>query len=713
MKNSFVPRRGRRHAPLRAVVVSLGSALAVLPAMAQGPVQLDAIVVSGEKSEALHTPTAIGSNLGLTPLQTPASVEAVTREQIEARGDARVEDAITRAAGISAIGHPGNGLSALSARGFTEATSVMRLYDGMRQYGGVGVTFPFNTWAIERIEVLRGPASVIHGDGAIGGVVNVVPKKPTRGPIENEVMFTLGTQGTARVGVGSGGALDEQFSYRVDASANRSDGWVDRGDMRDRTFSGVLRWDATTDLALTLTHAFGDQEPMRYFGTPLIDGRPLRAIRGNNYNVRDSEIRFLDRWTQLDAEWTPNDATRVRARAYHIESDRDWRNAERYVYNPGTGQIDRSDNTEIRHDQAQSGVTADVTFEGRLGGHDNVFSIGFDTSRSKFRHTNNTYSGSSGPVDVFDPEPGYFDSPFPTIPRFQNHARQQSVFMEDRLSLNGRWSVVGGLRYDRARIKRDDLLAGKQVMTKTYSDVGWRLGTVFDLKPDLALYVQYAKAADPVRSQLFLTPANSAFDMTEGRQIEVGLKQSLMGGRGEWTLAAYEIRKTDLLTRDPINPALSMQIGEQSSRGLEASFNLPLARNWRVEGNLALLRARYEDFNESSGGASVSRKGNVPTNVPERVANLWMSWDFAPDWTAMAGARHVGKRYADNANTLKLPAYTTMDLALEWRIDAKTTVTARGFNVFDKAYFTTAYYTNTQWLYGPSRRFELTVNHRF
>src|SRR3546814_15341464 len=77
----------------------------------------------------------------------------------------------------------------------------------MAQYGGVGLTFPFYTWSIERIEVLRGPASVIYGDGAIGGVVNVIPKKPTRGPVENELEATLGTDDTARLGLGSGGAL--------------------------------------------------------------------------------------------------------------------------------------------------------------------------------------------------------------------------------------------------------------------------------------------------------------------------------------------------------------------------------------------------------------------------------------------------------------------------------------------------------------------------
>ncbi|WP_419195617.1 TonB-dependent receptor [Bordetella petrii] len=688
--------------------------LAAFNAAAQStPATLSPIVVTGGAESALATEASTGSNLGLTPMQTPASIDVITREQIQERGDTNVNDAITRAAGFSGMAHPGNGNSALSVRGFTDSASVMRLYDGLRQYGGVGVTFPFDTWSVERIEVLRGPASVIYGDGAIGGVVNVVPKRPTRGPIRNEVQATIGTQDTARLGLGSGGALSDTLSYRLDLSGNYTDGWVDRGQSGDATFSGALRWDATPDLNFTLSYAYGYQRPMRYFGTPLIDGEQLDAVRKQNYNVSDSFMRFRDQWTQLDTVWTPNDATTVRARLYHVQSDRDWRNAERYVYNPGTGLIDRSDNTAITHDQTQTGLTMDAAFKGKLAGLDNTVSVGFDVNHASFKHINNTYTGSSGPVDPYDPAHGHFQSDFPTIPRYRNEADQFALFMEDRLALTSKWSVVGGLRYDHARVVRDDLVASQRALSKTYSDVGWRIGTAYDLTPDMAVYAQYAEAADPVGGLLMLSPANAEFDLAKGKQVEVGLKQAFWDNRGEWTLAAYHIRKSNLLSRDATDPSLRVQVGEQSSRGLEATVALTFAPGWRLEANATMLRARYDDFTESSGGGAVSREGKVPPNVPQRLANLWLSWNFQPGWTAMGGLRYVGKRYADNANTIELPSYTTTDLALRWDVNKDTSITARGYNVFDRAYFTTAYYTNTQWLYGPSRRFELTFNHRF
>lgn len=699
---------------LRHAAVPLSSSLAAMPALAQEePASLAPVVVTAGQSSLLDAPVATGSNLDLTPMQTPASVEVIRRDQLEERGDASVVDAVTRAAGISASPHPGNGLSELSARGFTGSASVMWLYDGTRQYGGVGMTFPFDTWSVERIEVLRGPASVIHGDGAIGGVVNVVSKKPTRGPIRNELQATVGTDDTQRLGLGSGGAINDRLSYRVDLSGNRSDGWVDRGDNHNASFSGALQFEATRDLSLTLSHSYGYQRPMRYFGTPLIEGRQLDAVREQNYNVKDGLMRFRDHWTELAATWTPNDAATVRARLYHIGSKRDWRNAENYDYNPATGLIDRSRNTQISHDQKQTGFGADATFKGRLAGLDNALSMGVELNHGSFRHINNTYVGSSGPVDPYDPDHGYFESDVPFIPRYRNKADQYALFMEDRIAFTPRWSVVGGLRYDHARVRREDLVIGQRNFNRTFSNLGWRLGTVYEVTPELALYAQYAEAADPVGGLLMLSPANAKFDLTEGRQVEIGLKQAFWNGRGEWTLAAYHIRKTNLITRDPTDPSRSVQVGQRSSRGIEATLALDFASGWRAEANATMLRARFDDFSESVGGTAVSRNGKVPPNVAERLAHLWLSWSFQPDWTAMAGLRYVGRRYANNANTLELPSYATTDLALRWDVTRDTSITARGYNVFDKAYFTGAYYNQTQWLYGPGRRFELTLNHRF
>lgn len=695
---------------------AIWTALAFTPALHAQPAPvatLPSISVSGDTPPlTLLETAATGTLLGLTPFETPASIEIISNEQLRARGAVTVTDAIIQAAGITAMRHPGNGGSSLSSRGFTDSNSIAQLYDGVRQYGGVGQTFIYDPWAVDRIEVLRGPASVLYGEGAIGGVVNVIPKKPTRGPIENEVQATVGTHDTQRLGFGSGGALDEKWSYRLDVSGNHTDSGISLGDSRDAAITAALRLDVTPDLNFTLTQALAWQEPTRYFGTPLRDGTMDYGLRHQNYNVADSKIIYRDSRSELKAEWSPNAATQVRSRVYYIGSDRDYRNAENYAWT-SAAMIQRTGYTEIRHDQEQTGVITDATFDGHLLGLANKVAVGFEVNRASLKHTNNSpYSGTSL-VDPWEPDHGRFINVAGTTPRYRNTASQYALFAEDRLMLTSRWSLLGGLRYDHIDLKRRDLVSDQTAYRTTFNNVGWRIGTVYDVLPTLSVYGQYAEAADPIGSLLLLSPANKNFDLSKGKQIEVGVKQTFWENKGQWTLAAYHIRKDNLVTRDPNDPALRIQVGEQSSRGLEATLGVELTPAWRVDLNAVALRARYDDFSESVNGASVSRNGNVPTDVPERVANAWVSWKFAPQWTASAGVRYVGKRYADAANRIEMAGYTTTNLALQWEPRRNLSLALRAFNVFDKQYAETAYYNQTQWLLGEGRRVELSANYRF
>ena len=124
--------------------------------------------------------TSTGSRLGLTRLQTPASVDVISAETMAERGQQNVIDAVTQdAVGFTASPAPGNGGLSFNTRGFNGNGTVMTLYDGTRLYVGSGtLTFPYDTWSAQRIEVLRGPASVLYGEGAIGGAINVISKMP-------------------------------------------------------------------------------------------------------------------------------------------------------------------------------------------------------------------------------------------------------------------------------------------------------------------------------------------------------------------------------------------------------------------------------------------------------------------------------------------------------------------------------------------------------
>ena len=659
----------------------------------------------------LRTPSRSASRLGLTPLETPASLDIISGETARLRGQTTVLEAVSQnGTGITAYGSPGFGLGAFTSRGFAGQNSIQTLFDGTRLYVGANTfTFPFDTWNVERIEVLRGPASVLYGDGAIGGVVNVVSKKPLFTPL-NVARVGLGEDGVARAAIDTTGPVGESLAYRLNVSGNRAGGWLTpEGDFRNLAVSGALTLQATPDLAVTLSHDLGYQEPTRYWGTPLVNGRVPDLIRFNNYNVRDSKIAFTDNWTQLRTEWTPTADLTVRNTAYRLQSRRHWRDVEQYRFNPATGLVDRSDYLEIYHQQEQIGNRFDATVRGSLFGLAHQFSAGFDVNHITFRHTNNFFFEKSDSVPLTGYDPGFFPAEGRATPAYATSTSQASVFAEDRLFLTERLSLLTGVRFDAPRLYREDLRTGAS-FERSFRALGYRFALLYEPTPDTSLYASYATATDPVNSLITLSQSLAGFELSTGRQVEVGAKGLAFGGAVEWTLAGYRIVKDNLISAVPGQPTVSTQVGQQSSLGAEAALSWLPAPGWRIDANLALLHAQYDDFSQNVGGVAVSYAGNQPVNVPEQVANLWVNWAFARDWEGRIGLQHVGEVFSDFGNTARRPAHTLVNLGLDHQVTAASRLSLRVFNLFDKTYAIDGSAVNgvgTAWLLGRPRSFEV------
>ena len=659
----------------------------------------------------LRTPSRSASRLGLTPLETPASLDIISGETARLRGQTTVLEAVSQnGTGITAYGSPGFGLGAFTSRGFAGQNSIQTLVDGTRLYVGANTfTFPFDTWNVERIEVLRGPASVLYGDGAIGGVVNVVSKKPLFTSL-NVARVGLGEDGVARAAIDTTGPVGESLAYRLNVSGNRAGGWLTpEGDFRNLAVSGALTLQATPDLAVTLSHDLGYQEPTRYWGTPLVNGRVPDLIRFNNYNVRDSKIAFTDNWTQLRTEWTPTADLTVRNTAYRLQSRRHWRDVEQYRFNPATGLVDRSDYLEIYHQQEQIGNRFDATVRGSLFGLAHQFSAGFDVNHITFRHTNNFFFEKSDSVPLTGYDPGFFPAEGRATPAYATRTSQASVFAEDRLFLTERLSLLTGVRFDAPRLYREDLRTGAS-FERSFRALGYRFALLYEPTPDTSLYASYATATDPVNSLITLSQSLAGFELSTGRQVEVGAKGLAFGGAVEWTLAGYRIVKDNLISAVPGQPTVSTQVGQQSSLGAEAALSWLPAPGWRIDANLALLHAQYDDFSQNVGGVAVSYAGNQPVNVPEQVANLWVNWAFARDWEGRVGLQHVGEVFSDFGNTARRPAHTLVNLGLDHQVTAASRLSLRVFNLFDKTYAIDGSAVNgvgTAWLLGRPRSFEV------
>ena len=674
------------------------------------------IQVVGAAASALVKPSTTGSRLGLTALETPASVQILAGELIRDRGDVVLSEAKSRAVGVASQADPGNGGGGVTARGFVGVGSVMQLWDGEQLFPGAStISFPFDPWTVDRIEVLGGPASVMYGTGAIGGVVNVVPRRPNAVRFDNTANLTAGSQNVFRGAFDTTGPLNDRWSYRFDLSQNTSGGWVDRGDSKSTALSGSIRFQAAPSLNVVLSEDYGYQKPETYFGTPTVNGRVDDSLRRTNFNVGDANILYKDSWTRGHTEWRPSPNVLVRNSLRALNTSRFWYDVEKYTFQPATGLVIRSDYIEIEHHQRQYGDRTEVMLNGGIAGRPNTVSVGGDYNWVRFQHVSNRPFGGSSSVTLIDPTPGNFVNPGVTRPRYETNTQQYSLSVEDRLAVAPQLSLIVGGRFDRYSIDRLDLVSNT-TSSRRFTPPSGRAGVVYSPRTDVSVYAQYATANDAVGTFISQSVSQQTFDLTTGRQVEVGVKQSMRNGRAEWTVAGYRIVKNNLVVPTPGNPTVSQQVGQQSSVGAEATVSLMVARGLRLDGNAAFLHARFDDFGETVSGTVISRNGNTPPIVPEQTANLWVTWNGSTAWQVRGGLRYVGERFWNNANTSTAPAFTVVDAGLRRTLTAKLTLDARLYNAFDKLYALTFAGSNDevpQWMLGRARAVEVSLGVRF
>lgn len=688
----------------------LAAAIALLCASSAFALDLPTVTIrgaAGDEGLALDRQNTTGSRLDISALDLPASAESLSAATIAARGDLLVKDAVTRSTGLTDSSSPGSGIS-YSARGFNGNNSIAMLENGQRLLvGSTTATYPADPWGYETIEVLRGPGSVVHGSGTTGAIVNAVRKAPRR---ESSLEILGGIGGgdsnlALRAGIGATGALGEQGAFRVDAYAGSSDGFIDRGESRH----GKILTSMTTTLApgvtlyVQLDHA--EQEPIRYFGTPLVNGGLSERLRDENYNAGDAVLRFVDDKAVARLNWQVAPNLEISNELAYFKSRRDWRNIESYAYDPVRDVVDRSDYIGIRHDQEQTANRLEARW--KTGANQVV--AGWEASTINFKHTNNSPYGGASTVAPSGFDPGSFwDTPDPFRPNFATDTTTHAFYLEDAWRVDERLLLTAGARHDRYKIERHNLLADSGHFGTTLRSNSVRVGASWKLAPDTSLYGQVSTGSDPLTSLLSMTLANSKFKLTDARQVEAGIKQMLAGGRAEWTAALYRIRKDDIITRDPDNPAVSRQGGSQTSQGAEVSASVSLAPGWRMDANVAYTDAEFDQLLEAG---NVSRAGNRPADVPKVSSNLWLT-HRAGDWRTGAGLRYVGERFISNANTQTLPAYTTLDASIGWALSRNVQLQLNVRNLTDKLYAITSY-GSSQYLLGDERHAELTVHWRY
>lgn len=708
------------------------------------------ILLVGQKIQPLTQKEDTGSRLGLTPLETPATLNVIDGDAARARGDMSVIDAVTRAPGVTTAGDPGNGGTALAMRGFSGQGSVLQLFNGVRLFPVAStITFPSDPWNIERIEVLSGPASVLYGQGALGGAINIIPRAPNSSRQEVQAEAGYGSQNNWHLAAGTGGPISDGLAYRVDASYRQSDGYVDRGNSDNLALSGALRFEPSDAISITLRDDYGDFHPSKYFGTPLVNGVLDTAIRERNYNVGDAVMHWRDNRLALSADWKVAETISINNTAYYLTSKRMWRNLETYCWIGATGDcpngigygtpgnIYRADNYGIVHDQDQYGDQGSIKLSSALGGTaKNDLVVGFDVSRVNlvYSHDFDTdYQEDEVPLQV--PNPGLFLDTVGIAPRYHTTTDTFALYGEDRIAISKQLSIVGGIRYEHNKVGRwnyvyngsgtitgdKPALNGGADAYKTLEHTTWRIGAVYQPTPNLSLYGQYATAVDPLGTLATFSTSKPQFQLTNatGRQFEIGVKTVFMDGRGNFTLAAYRIEKNNLFTQQRTNAPIE-QVGQRSSQGIEASLSLSLPAGFGIEANGTLLDANYDDYKILAPDPTDPTKnilvtdytGKTPPGVPESAANLELRWSGIDRFEARANLRYVGRRFSDDGNRFRVPAYALVDLSSTYAITPHIGLDVRVYNLFDKDYALTTY-SDEQWILGRPRSIDISVRANF
>lgn len=669
-------------------VVSLALSVACLDSMAAE--QLEEVVVAAPRGDTLglSVEASTASRLDIPAIDLPFSVSRIDQLNMQAKAQTTVADAANGTTGLSGYARAG-AAGVYSWRGFTE-NAIATLYDGIRVQGSTVTTRQYDTFAFERIEVARGPASALHGEGALSGAINYVRKQPLRAAgVKAELLAAAGSYDSARVGLGINAELGEAVHARADVVRQQFGSQV-RGNETELTHAvGSVLWDVsqTVSMLFQVDHLDVDVEDA-YWGTPIIGDRVAFELRKVNYNNAINN-RYDDRvtWLRWQMQWQLNNTIELSNQLYRYDAERDWRNIGRFLWNAVSTSVGRTFWEDLAYQHELVGDRLELQMNGTIAGVRNRLLLGADVSRTDFESPRN-YSAPFGLQQQVDrlapPAVNFFDFGRERVRAREAELKQWAIFAEDRLEFSERFAVQAALRRDQLDVdfRRFDVTPS-QFYSADYGPTSWNVGATWRPFAQSTLYAQYGTSATPADSLLVIgDPRTAGFDLTEGKGLEIGFKQIIAGGALEWTVAVYQLEQQNIPSSDPDNPAATRLIGEQSSQGVE------IALAWRpidallVEANLAALDAEYDTFREGS----VDRSGNRPPNVPERVANLDVDYALTPHWSAGASLRYVGDVTANTSNSVLFPSYTLTDLRLRFALNATSDVSLFVNNVFNKEY---------------------------
>ncbi len=660
-------------------------------ALPSGAISLDTIDVQGETAWGpvtgfVASRSATATKTDTPIIEVPQSISVVTRDQIETRRPGVLVDTLTYTPGVMA-----------EVNGIMPSDSVVKIrgFDAWDRNVGKGAFYlnglrtpngAYEPYGVERIEVMRGAASTLYGQGQPSGIISLVTKRPTERPV-HEVMLQGGSFDRKVGAFDFGGPANEDKTllYRFTGLIRDANSQIDFSPDDRVFFSGAVTW-RPTDATDIMFYGNYQKDRYRYNGSlpaqgtilPNPNGRiPLSRFLGeptpDTMNTNELASVGYSAEHRTDAGWTfrqnlrydygDNSRNTVNARGLQA----DLRTANRIQFNSP-----RLENQFALDNQAE--------LKAATGPLKHTLLVGVNYRRTSYREKD--YFGSVPPIDVFAP---VYGQPLPptVFDWDQTTALQQAgLYLQDQIKLD-RWILTLGGRHDWATSKAHDNLLNVPAQQQDDRAFTKRAGLGYEFDFGLVPYVGYAESFEPVSGTTF---EGTLFRPETGTLYEAGIKYQPQGTNMRFTAAIFDLRRQNVLAPDPdpAHPFESIQIGEVTSRGLELEAVASLTNNINLTAAYT-----YNDVKITKSSSIDETLGKRLPRAPQNMASLWADYTIREGALSGlgfgGGVRYVGVSAGDDLNTFDVPAYTLVDAMIRYEIDSwRFSVNAT--NLFDQYY---------------------------
>lgn len=672
----------------------------------------ESIVVTAQPQESANSPTqgylatrSSGSSKTDQPLiTTPQSISVVTRQQMEDQGAQDLNQALNYTPGVfTNFGGAATRYDTIALRGFHGGDVDNTFLDGLRimSDGGSFNILQVDNWFLDRVDVIKGPSSALYGQTVPGGLVNQVSKRPQFAE-EGHFRLSTGTNATNSVAFDYTNAINDQWAFRLTGITRNSDTQYDHTREEKYAISPQLMWQPNEDTNLVL-RAYLQKDPSGgYHGSVPAEGT-LYSHNGrklsDSFYEGDSALDQFKRNEQIysyDFSHRFNEVWSFYSTASYSHSNVDLDQVYQIGWNATNPDL------LTRYYSGERSSLSAWANDNRLQAD---FSTGAVQHRvilgAEYHRYKNDLSNAGGYASSLNPWTGEAVGTMPDYSWTESTRRyyQTGLYLQDELQLD-RWHLDLSGRYDR-------IVSNNGTSRRQDDHISGRAALLYAFDSGISPYVSWSQAITPAS---LTDPYGNQLKPTTSEQYEAGVKYQPVGTRDMYSIALYDLTQNDVANRNVIDSTYTPS-GKVHSQGIELEARNQLTPRLSTIAGYTLNHLRFKDSVDGN-------EGHTPYVTPNSMASFWGHYQFDYGLSAGAGVRYIGKQWADNENTTRLPSVTLFDASVRadlgaWDSQLKGAwLQVNANNLTDKKYLTACY--GTGYCYrGSERTVMATVGYDF